>query len=185
MVECILFSNSVAQVYPQSLGAGLRQKIEAPTRGRQETEGAPSSIPRVMKKGRGVKRIKPSPRVSDTDALKDQDRRQDHGMPITGRMRRDQTAAPRGGRKKTTIDTTIQEDRIGVLPAQCPGKGQQTNENSDDGMPTKKEDEGKINRREDDGMPNRLEEGKINRRGGGAHRGKRKANGASNHNNLA
>jgi hypothetical protein len=34
-------------------------------------------------------------------------------------------------------------------------------------MPTKKEDEGKINRREDDGMPNRLEEGKINRRGGG------------------
>ena len=83
-------------------------------------------------------------------------------------------AAPRGGRKKTTIDTTIQEDRIGVLPAQCPGKGQQTNENSDDGMPTKKEDEGKINRREDDGMPNRLEEGKINRRGGSSPRERQK-----------
>ena len=84
-------------------------------------EGAPSSIPRVLKKGRGVKRIKPSPGVSsDTDALKIKTTAKTTANPSrdgyaeTKRQRRAEV------KNKTTKDTTIQEDRLGVLPAQRP-----------------------------------------------------------------
>jgi len=142
--------------------------MEAPMRGRQKTEGAPSSIPRVLEKGRGVKRIKPSPGLSDTDALKTKTTAKTTACPSPDGYA--ETKWQRHAEVERRPPRYHHSGRPFRRPS-CPTRLKRTtNQRALRRRESRlKKMRGRSTGAKTTGKPNQLEEGKINRCGGTSH----------------